>query len=52
MAPVVARGQREREVVFPKGKWMGDDGNIIQGPSVKMIVAPLERLPWFRKISE
>jgi alpha-glucosidase (family GH31 glycosyl hydrolase) len=52
VAPVLNRGQREREVVFPKGRWKGDDGSVVEGPSVKMIVAPLDRLPWYRKISE
>jgi alpha-glucosidase len=52
VAPVVIRGQREREVVFPKGKWKGDDGIIIRGPSVEKVKVPLERLPWYRKISE
>jgi alpha-glucosidase (family GH31 glycosyl hydrolase) len=52
VAPVVVKGQRSREVIFPDGKWQGDDGSIINGPSRQTINVPLERLPWFRKIAE
>lgn len=51
VAPVVVSGQREREVIFPKGKWQGDDGSIVNGPSRKTISVPLERLPWYRKLT-
>jgi alpha-glucosidase (family GH31 glycosyl hydrolase) len=52
VAPVVVKGQRSREVIFPDGKWQGDDGSIVKGPSVLTINVPLERLPWYRKIQE
>jgi alpha-glucosidase (family GH31 glycosyl hydrolase) len=50
VAPVVVKDQRSREVVFPEGKWQGDDGEIVTGPLTVKIEVPLERLPWFRKI--
>lgn len=52
VAPIVEKGQRSREVVFPEGKWQGDDGSIIIGPTTLKIEVPLERLPWYRKITE
>jgi alpha-glucosidase (family GH31 glycosyl hydrolase) len=50
VAPVVVKGQRSREVVFPEGNWKGDDGSIVNGPVTLKIEVPLERLPWYRKI--
>ena len=51
VAPVVEKGQRTREVVFPSGKWQGDDGIIVEGPVKLKIEVPLERLPWYRKLN-
>jgi len=52
VAPVVEKSQRSREVVFPEGKWQGDDGVIVTGPIKLKIEVPLERLPWYRKVSK
>ena len=50
VAPVVVKGQRSREIIFPEGKWQGDDGSVVTGPAKLKIEVPLERLPWYRKI--
>jgi len=50
VAPVVFKGQQSRNVVFPEGKWKGDDGSIVAGPVTLLIDAPAERLPWYRKV--
>jgi alpha-glucosidase len=50
VAPVVVKGQRSREVIFPEGKWQGDDGSLVTGPTKINIDVPMERLPWYRKI--
>ena len=50
VAPVVVKDQRSREVIFPEGKWQGDDGSIVNGPVTLKIEVPIERLPWYRKI--
>jgi alpha-glucosidase len=52
VAPVVVKSQRLREVIFPEGKWKGDDGSIVTGPVKQQIEVPLERLPWYRKLTE
>lgn len=52
VAPVVEKSQRSREVVFPEGKWQGDDGVIVTGPIKLKIEVLLERLPWYRKVSK
>lgn len=48
VAPVVQSGARSREVVFPEGTWLGDDGSKVEGPVTLDIDVPLERLPYFR----
>lgn len=50
VAPVIYKGQREREVVFPEGKWNGDDGSTVTGPVKMTIKVPVERLPWYTKL--
>ncbi len=52
VAPVVSKGERSREVIFPRGKWLGDDGTIVTGPLKVDIGVPLDRLPWYRRITE
>ncbi|MCF8362491.1 MAG: glycoside hydrolase family 31 protein [Prolixibacteraceae bacterium] len=49
VAPVVEKGARSRKVVFPEGKWKGDDGSIVEGGKTIKIQVPLERLPYFKK---
>jgi hypothetical protein len=50
VAPVLEKGARSREVVFPEGTWQGDDGSRVTGPCTKEITAPLDRLPWYRLV--
>jgi alpha-glucosidase (family GH31 glycosyl hydrolase) len=50
VAPLAEKGMRSRQVVFPEGKWKGDDGIIVTGPVTLKIDVPIERLPWYRKI--
>ena len=46
VAPVVERGARSRAVVFPGGCWRhGQTGQVVRGPAVRRIAAPLGRLP-------
>ena len=48
VAPVIESGARNREVTFPKGTWLGDDGSKVVGPLTIEIDVPLERLPYYR----
>jgi len=50
VAPVIEKGSRKREVIFPDGTWKSEDGTLITGPVSQEIDVPLERLPWYRKV--
>jgi len=50
VAPVLNKGQVTRTIQFPTGRWLGDDGSVVEGPSRVEVCAPLSRLPWYRKI--
>jgi alpha-glucosidase len=50
VAPVTDKGAVSREILFPEGKWEGDDGSVVEGPVTLEVASPLERLPWYRKI--
>ena len=50
VAPVVARGARERELYLPPGSWFAwHDGALYRGPRRLRVPAPLERLPLFAR---
>lgn len=50
VAPVVEKSQAERKVVFPKGKWQSEDGEVICGPCEKVMDSPIDKLLWFKKV--
>lgn len=48
VAPVVNRGQVEREVHFPAGKWLDWwSGDVVEGGETRTVEAPLEKLPLY-----
>ena len=49
VAPVLEKGATTKRVIFPEGKWIGDDQSEVYGPCVQIVEAPLERLPWYEK---
>lgn len=52
VAPVLALGQREREVYLPAGSWKClADGRICEGGQTLACAAPIERIPVFEKLS-
>ncbi len=50
VCPVVTKGTREKELIFPAGRWADAAGNIYtEGRHV--VATPVEQLAWFRRIS-
>jgi len=48
VAPVVADGAREKDVLFPPGTWLDFwDGTAYEGPARRTVPAPLGKLPLF-----
>ena len=53
VAPVVVKGQRQREVYLTAGTWedLADPGRIIQGRQWLTVDAPLAKLPCYRRVA-
>ena len=50
VAPVIEKGQREKEVILPKGKWEEQNSHkVYDGGATVKVPAPLSVLPWFKK---
>ncbi|UYZ62842.1 glycoside hydrolase family 31 protein [Hymenobacter weizhouensis] len=49
VAPLLVHGRGTREVVFPRGRWRADDGQVFRGPGKHTITVPLDRLPYFER---
>ena len=50
VAPVLNKGQRERQVHLPEGRWLSDEGKEYTGKTVITEKVPLDRLCWYKKI--
>jgi alpha-glucosidase (family GH31 glycosyl hydrolase) len=48
VAPVTQKGAISRSITFPPGMWEGEDREVIVGPCVRDVPAPLSRLPWYQ----
>lgn len=51
-APVVKKGEVTKKVAFPKGRWIDEDGKIYEGGKTYEVAAPIDVLPWFRKVKD
>lgn len=51
VAPMLKKGETSRTVVFPKGKWISDDGKIYKGGKTYQINVSLDRLPYFKQVN-
>ena len=49
VAPVTERGAGQRKITFPPGRWLGPNGELIEGPCVQTVEAPLAVLPWYHR---
>lgn len=50
VAPVVVKGQTERKVLLPPGRWRGFDGQVYEGGTALRLAVGLETLPYFQQI--
>lgn len=50
VAPVVKKGQFEREVHLPEGRWLSDEGKEYDGGTTITEKVPLDRLCYYKKI--
>ena len=50
VAPVVKKGATEKTVRLPEGEWLDDMGVVHMGGGEVTVPAPLERLPYVKKI--
>jgi alpha-glucosidase (family GH31 glycosyl hydrolase) len=50
VAPVIRRHALRRRVVFPPGRWENENGIMVDGPRALDVEAPLDLLPWFRRV--
>ena len=49
IAPFLTKGEGNREVILPEGKWKSDKGIVFTGGKTIQINVPLNRLPYFIK---
>ncbi len=47
VAPMLQKGEGEREVFIPKGEWTNTSGKVIKGPTKIKINVPLDEIPIF-----
>ncbi|MBQ4268907.1 MAG: glycoside hydrolase [Clostridia bacterium] len=50
VAPVLEKGVRQKTLRLPKGQWQYFDGRIFEGGKEVTVDAPLDTLPYFKKI--
>ena len=51
VAPVINKGETVKKVYLPEGDWEEqNDGRVYHGGRIVEVPAPLERLPYFRKV--
>ncbi len=52
VAPIIIKGQTEKEISLPDGKWLGYDGREYIGGETVKIKVTLSDIPYFEKISD
>jgi alpha-glucosidase (family GH31 glycosyl hydrolase) len=52
VAPVTTQGATERRVAIPAGRWHGDDGTVIEGPTTVTVPCDLARVPRFERLAD
>ncbi|MBR3966038.1 MAG: glycoside hydrolase [Clostridia bacterium] len=50
VCPIVTKGTFTKNITFPKGRWIDDEGNIYEGGRSHIVDTPIDKLVWFRRI--
>ena len=50
VAPVIKKGETEKRVVLPKGKWKAPDGTVYKGEQTIFYPATIYVIPYFEKV--
>ena len=50
VCPVVTKGTREKDIVFPAGAWQDTSGIVYEGRSTVRLRTDLDKLLWFRRV--
>jgi alpha-glucosidase len=51
VAPIITK-EHTRSVKLPKGTWKDDTGKKFKGPKTIQVNAPIDRLPYYERISK
>nr|WP_232530760.1 glycoside hydrolase family 31 protein [Microlunatus antarcticus] len=49
VAPVLEPGVARQHVTFPPGRWVADDGAVVEGSAERDVPVDLSSLPWWRR---
>ncbi len=49
VCPVVTKGTFEKDLIFPEGTWIAEDGTEYSGAETHRVETPLSKLVWFRR---
>ena len=50
VCPVITKGTREKDIVFPAGAWQDTSSIVYEGRSTVRLRTDLDKLLWFRRI--
>ncbi|MBO5440792.1 MAG: glycoside hydrolase [Clostridia bacterium] len=52
VCPINTKGAFKKEIIFPEGEWQDENGSKYKGDSRILLDTPLNKLLWFKKISD
>ncbi len=52
VAPVITKGQTERTIALPNGKWLGYDGKTYEGGKTITLRVSLSDIPYFERMDQ
>ncbi len=49
VCPIITKGTYKKEITFPQGTWIDEDGNTYKGRSKILLDTPVDKLLWFKR---